>query len=123
MTWNVPLNAAPGSTSERSRGSRVSSRLSFSWAPSGGFPGAVPSSPANVDGAQPASTCPAPTDLAPPSRDVNTTSPPSASMAVTVALVTMTAPAATAASRSAPLTAPMPPTGTSQSPVPLPMTW
>ena len=34
--WNVPANAASGATAEsRSRGRRVSSRLTLTWAPSG----------------------------------------------------------------------------------------
>ena len=38
-TWNVPANAACGVTSgSRSRGSRRSTRLTFSWAPSGAEP-------------------------------------------------------------------------------------
>ena len=37
LTWNVPANASRGSTAaSRSRGSRESSMLSLSWAPSGG---------------------------------------------------------------------------------------
>ncbi len=123
--WKVPAKASRGST-ERSRsfGSRVSSMLTLSWAPSGAGGGGSPSRAARSLGEAltrtwPAWTVPSPSAV----RYVTSARRPSVSMRVTSWPVRRWAPAAWAASARASVRAPMPPTGTSQSPVPPPMTW
>ena len=107
----------------RNRGSRLSSMLSFSCAPSG--PGPVGGSPrrrASTAGAALESTSRA---VAPSPR------PPSSQRTATPSALDRGDLDAGAQLRarplrrpsSAPVTAPIPPTGTSQSPVPLPITW
>ncbi len=123
--WKVPANASRGSTEvSRSRGSRLSSMLTLSCAPSGLAGGSAPSSPARACGEALTSTSRAArVRVAVPSSYVTSATLPSVAMPVTSAPVTISAPAARAASASASVKAPMPPIGTSQSPVPPPITW
>ena len=128
-TCRVPAKATRGSTVRSfRRGSRVSRRLTFSWAPSGG--GSSPETGADVRGGEqrrPAAPAPgrrgrgrgpaahgrrAARRPRRPRRPRRRPRP-----------VTSSAPAPTAAFASASVTAPMPPTGTSQSPVPPPIRW
>ena len=122
LTWNVPVKAATGLTLPRTAGSRASTMLILSWAPSGSGPAGVsPSSADRVAGATLARMWPAATVY--PDSPCRTVTAPSGSIAVTSAPVRISAPAARAARARAALTAPIPPTGTRQAPVPLPMRW
>lgn len=123
--WNVPANASRGSVSgSRSAGSRRRSMFTLNCAPSAGVGAGSPSSSASACGEAFTSTCPASTTpSASAVRKDTSAHRPSVATDITSCPVAISAPAARAASASAPVTAPMPPTGTSQSPVHWPMTW
>ncbi len=123
-TCSVPAKATLGSMPDLSRGSRSSSRLILSWAPSGFVSGSSgsPSRMCSTHGATFASTNLASTVAGPPavSKSISLRSSP-ARIAETPAPTRISAPADAAARASASLSAPMPPRGTSCSPVPWPM--
>ena len=123
LTWNVPANASRGSTcASRSRGSRASSMLTLSWAPSGGGSGGRLAEQAREHGAARRWRARArrrgarrPSQRTSARRVGRSRSPRRRARARRRP--------SRAARPSASVSAPMPPTGTSQSPVPSPITW
>ena len=118
LTWKVPPNAASGLTVvSRSRGSRRSSMLTLTWAPSAAARRVRSPPPARMRAASTAGPTPLSTRRPRSDGSRRRSSPRRpGEIAVTSALVRRSAPASRAARSSSAVTRPMPPTGTSQSP-------